>query len=180
MTINYLTPFATDLNIGREYNERIAELSDGWICITDADAMFLTPEYGEQIAEVCENTPFQLLGCMTNRLGRPIQRHNGVLSNDWDIRNHYQIACELRDKYYGQVQDITDKKYIAGMFMLFHKKTWERIKFQENTIYFDDIFSLNVIKSGGRLGLMHGLYCFHLYRIMSQNPRFDNKHLINK
>lgn len=181
MQIRYISPFSTEKNIGGCYNEAVSELpSDSWVVITDADTCFLTPEYGNQIAEVCDNTPFQLIGCMTNRLGRPIQRHNGIMSNDWDIRNHYKIACQLRDDHYGKVQDVTETKYIAGMFMLFHKSTWERIRFKENTPYFDDIFSLAVVKSGGRLGLMRGLYMFHCYRMWSNNPKFDNEHLVNK
>jgi hypothetical protein len=180
MTIHYISPYSTTGNIGGEYNARVAELPDGWICITDGDAMFLTPEYGRQIAEVCESTQFSLIGCTTNRLGRPIQRHQGVLSTDWNIHNHYRIACELRDTNWGQVQDVTDTRYIAGMFMLFRRSTWERIRFAENTPFFDDIFSRAVIKSGGRLGLMRGLYMFHFYRGWSENPRFDKGHLVNK
>lgn len=182
MTIHYITPFAIDKNYGRELNERITELSDGWICLTDADAMFLTPRYGNQIAEVCEfigDEPV-LIGCMTNRLGRPIQRYKGEMSDNWDIKHHYTIAQSLEANHWCEVEDITSKKWVAGMFMLFRKSLWEQIKFKENCLTWDDQFSEDVRIKGGKLGLMKGLYMFHLYRIWADVPMFANQHLVNK
>lgn len=180
MTVHYLTPYATDKNYGRELNERIAELPDGWICLRDSDFCFLTPEYGRQIAKVAETTDFALIGCMTNRLGRPIQRHTLEMCNEWDVRVHYKRAMERQRDNWGVVEDITAKKWVAGMFMLFHKSTWEQVKFKENCLTWDDQFSEDVRGIGGKLGLMTGLYGFHLYRIWADFPLFANQHLVNK
>lgn len=180
MNITAITPYCLDKNYGKMLNDRIALEPDGWILLRDSDCCFLTPEYGKQIAEVCANTDFDLIGCVTNRLGRPIQRHTLEMCNNWDMQEHYKRAVQRQSENWGQIQDVTETKYIAGMFMLFRKSTWERIKFKENTPFFDDIFSNAVVKSGGRLGLMRGLYMFHLYRIWSNNPKFDNSHLVNK
>lgn len=180
MTIHYLTPYATDKNFGRELNERISELSDGWVCLRDSDCMFLTPDYGRQIAEICATTDLDVLGCLTNRLGRPIQRYKGELSTNWDIKHHYTIAQSLEANHWCEVEDITSKKWVAGMFMMFRKSLWEQIKFKENCLTWDDQFSEDVRISGGKLGLMKGIYVFHFYRGWSDIPMFSNQHLINK
>lgn len=180
MTIHYLTPYALDKNYGRELNERIEELSDGWICLNDGDSMFLTPKYGQQIAEICANTEFDLLGCVTNRLGRPIQRHTEEMSTDWNIQNHYAIAKQREQDNWGEVKDITDKKFVAGLCMLFRKSLWDKIKFKENIVSWDDQFSQDVTAQGGRLGLMTGIYKFHFYRGWAQFPMFELHHLVNK
>lgn len=62
--------------------------------------------------------------------------------------------------------------------MLFPKRVWNQVKFKENINYFDDEFSKEVIKKGGKLGLMKGLYVYHLYRIWSEKPIGDRGHLI--
>lgn len=181
MKIHYSNPYSTEKNIGKALNEFCAIVPDGdWICLQDGDMMYLTPDWGKQIEEVVKKhgRNYSLIGCMTNRLGRKIQRHNEVFSNDFDIRNHLKIAEELRDKNWSVVEDITKKRKIAGMFMLFPKSLWNKIKFQENCINFDDRFCQDIIKVKGKLGLMKGLYVFHCYRIWSDTPHLYVRHLL--
>lgn len=179
--VHYSNPYSADKNIGKVLNDFCAMVPDGdWICLQDGDMMYLTPDWGRQITDaiVRYGDRYALIGCLTNRLGRSIQRHNGVFSNDHDMRRHYQIACELKDSNWSEVKDITSQGYVAGMFMLFPKSTWNRVKFVENTATFDDQFSREVLRKRGRLGLMTGLYVYHLYRIWSDSPVGDKKHLI--
>lgn len=179
--VHYSNPFSVDKNIGKALNEFCSMVpDDDWICLQDGDMMYLTPDWGRQIADaiVKHGEHYSLIGCMTNRLARPIQRHGKEFSNDHDIRNHYKIACQLKDNHWGEVRDITSQRFIAGMFMLFPKSTWHKVKFKEDTIAFDDQFSLDVVRSRGRLGLMTGLYVYHLYRIWSDSPIGDRNHLI--
>lgn len=179
--IHYSNPYAADKNIGRALNEFCSMVPDGdWICLQDGDMMYLTPDWGRQIAEAVmkHGDRYALIGCVANRLGRSIQRHHGVFSDDHDIRNHYRIAQELKERHWAEVKDITSSRYVAGMFMLFPKTTWNRVKFAENSTAFDDQFSRAVLHSRGRLGLMTGLYVYHMYRIWSDAPAGDKKHLI--
>lgn len=180
MIINYITPYALDKNFGRELNERISECSDGWICLNDADSMFLTTRYGNQITEICARTDFDLLGCVTNRLGRPIQRHTLEMCNNFDVKHHYAIAKQLESENWCLVEDITKYKFVAGLCMLFRKSLWETVKFKENCITWDDEFSQAVTAQGGKLGLMRGVYKFHFYRGWADYPMFANQHLVNK
>lgn len=181
--IYYKQPYRSDLNIGKGLNDDIQTVpnDDDWIVIKDADAMFLTPDYGTIIENaLLSNHPYQLIGCYTNRIGSPHQRpYAGCLDehlfNCFDMKEHYAYAESLRDKYGSQMKEI--KQGIAGFFMAFQKKTWNNNKFQENVPYFDTIFSANVIKRKGRVALMQGLYMYHTYRAWSDTPMSDTKHL---
>lgn len=179
--IHYITPYSIEKNFGKAINEQIALIPDGdWCCLLDGDCMFLTPDWGLQISDVVQkyHNKFQLIGCMTNRLGRKIQRVEDSYFHEMDIMKHYEKAVELRDANYGVVEDITKKKRIAGMFMLFPKSLWNKVKFTENTERFDDLFSTAVLSKGGKLGLMKGLYIFHCYRLWSDHAGRDREHLI--
>lgn len=179
--IHYSNPFSTEKNIGKAYNEFCENVPDGdWICLQDGDMMYLTPDWGAQIEQVVNTygNRFDLIGCITNRLGRSIQLAEGVDYNNHDMKYHYKIAQKISQDNFGKVEDITKKRYIAGMFMLFPKTTWQKNKFPENDPAFDDAFSKSITKAGGKLGLMTGLYVYHAYRIWSDAPRHDRKHLI--
>lgn len=176
----YSNPYSTKKNIGKALNEFCALVpDDDWICLQDGDMMYLTPDWGVQIERTIQKygNHFSLIGCVTNRLGRNIQTVEEVDYDNHDMQYHYKKAVELRDKHFGEVEDITAKRCVAGLFMLFPKRLWNEIKFKENIAYFDDEFSKEVIKKGGKLGLMKGLYVYHLYRIWSDNPSRAREHL---
>lgn len=175
----YSNPYSTEKNIGKALNEFCELVPDGdWICLQDGDIAYLTPTWGKQIEDTIKKhgKDFGLIGCMTNRLGRDIQR-TGDVNDHHDMLRHMDIAFKNELEYYAEVEDITSKKYIAGMFMLFPKSVWKECKFPENNIAFDDAFSILVRKKGYKLGLMKGLYVYHLYRAWSDNPSKDRKHL---
>lgn len=174
----YLRPFASDMNIGGEYNAQCALIPDGdWICIEDRDTMDLHPHSGRQIEDVIlqHGDKYDLFGCITNRLGSGTQCYNGEASNDFNLMNHYAIAKDLHEKKYGQVRELNQP--IAGMFMLFRKSTWNKVKFDINIIYFDTQFGKKILRAGGKIALMEGVYRFHSYRPWSDDPRLDKKHL---
>src|SRR5690606_3572329 len=85
----YLTPFATDGNIGKEYNAQIELIPENdWICIRDGDTCFTTPEsqWGKQIADIIrKHSDYALIGCMTNRLASNHQCYGGKFCEnpDW-------------------------------------------------------------------------------------------------
>lgn len=176
--IVYLQPFAPDLNIGKAYNDQCALAGENdWIVITDHDTMFLHPKTKVQIHDILmtNGSEYDLLGCMTNRIGSPHQCYDGRRCDNFDAIYHLDIAEKLQVGQYGQVDPI--KQGVAGFFMAFRKKTWEKIRFAENTPHFDTIFSKEVIKSGGKIGLMKGVYLFHLYRPKATNPQYEYSHL---
>jgi glycosyltransferase involved in cell wall biosynthesis len=177
----YSNPYSTSKNIGKALNDFCELIPDkDWICLQDGDMIYLTPEWGKQIEDVVKShgDKFGLIGCMTNRLGRSIQRV-GEMDSNHEMLYHYEIAKELRDKNYGVVEDITKKKYVAGLFMLFPKLLWNKVNFKENNAAFDDVFSKEVTRKGYKLGLMKGLYVYHFYRGWNDtNPSKDRAHLL--
>lgn len=176
----YLTPYSTDGNIGKEYNEQIALLPDqDWICIRDGDTCFTTPDslWGKQIADIVKrNSDYALIGCMTNRLASNHQIYGGKFCDNPDWNEHKRRGRELFDTRYDEVTHI--RQGIAGMFMLFPKKTWQRVRFKETAPYrtFDSDFSSRVMRMG-KIGLAEGLYLFHDYRFGKPNPKQYVKHL---
>lgn len=178
INISYSNPYSTEKNIGKALNDFCETVPEGnWICLQDGDICYLTPTWGKQIEDVVRNhgKDYGLIGCLTNRLARDIQTVLGTDHND--MLQHHQTAVEIEKDYYGEVEDITKKRVIAGMFMLFPKSVWHEVKFEENNIAFDDAFSLAVANKGYKLGLMKGLYVYHLYRIWSERPSRDRNHL---
>lgn len=173
----YSNPYNTQKNIGKGLNEFCSLIpDDAWICLQDGDMLYLTPDWGVQVEEAIKRhgEQYDVIGCMTNRLARDTQRL-AALDDNHDIIYHYEIAKEERDKNWGQVVEVN--KPIAGMFMLFKKSLWNRVKFKENDIAFDDSFCKVVKNQGGKFGVMTGLYVYHFYRGWSDNPTKDRKHL---
>jgi hypothetical protein len=175
--IFFLSCYAKDKNFGKEYNDRISELpNDAWICLMDQDVLPLDPFFGSKVHELIKNRGYyDIIGCMTNRLRDEKQLHNGKFSEETDILKHKEIAALRWSKF---AYKITSAQSIAGMFMIFHKSTWEKIKFKENSLRFDIIFCIDAAKKDFKIGIAQGLYVFHMYRLGSKDPYNDIKHLL--
>lgn len=180
--IHYLTPYSTEKNIGKAYNEAIDKLGDDndWFVIRDGDTMFPTPQWGKHIEDALMKVgdAFDLIGAMTNRIGGEHQRVPGMW-DEWDMRTHVKKAMELQESKYAVIEET--KHGVAGFFLAFRKKTWKQIKFTENineARLFDTVFYKNIRSKNMKVGIMKGLYILHLYRPLSDNPRADIKHLL--
>lgn len=161
-----ITPFRSDKNIGKAYNERIKLLpKDFWIIIRDADCMYLTPDYGNIIEQIIIDygAEYDVIGAMTNRLGNDEMCYGGKFSDDMDIRNHIIIAQKVKKD-----KGIKEVDICAGFFMMFKKSTWEKVQgFSENILdapYTDKRFCTKIKNSGGKIGIAQNLYLFHAYR----------------
>lgn len=189
--IYYFTPARSDKNIGKAINDHIRAIpeEDAWVVLRDCDTMFLTPNYSKHIEEIVEKykEKYDVIGCMTNRVGMKYQLINGELSEDTDVRNHMNLAFQLEKEKWAQV--VQSPTYIAGFFMLFSKKSWLAHPFEEGKImitkkvsgkieqgFFDYWFS-NYFYKRKRVGIATGLYIFHLYRLFNKNRRIKD-HLI--
>jgi len=95
MKIHYSTPFSTEKNIGKAYNEFMELVPDGdWVCIRDCDTLFLRSDCGQQIEAIINRhgNDYKLISCMTNRLRADHQLHRGRFSNDPDMNNQQDYA----------------------------------------------------------------------------------------
>lgn len=170
--VYYSTPFRSDKNIGLANNEFISLLPDDcWVCITDGDALWLRPDWGLCVEKVIQDygDKFDLIGCVTNRLGGLHQCYNGKFSEDMDMRNHYEISNKLWEEYGTKVDTTTG---VAGLCMIFKKSTWKKVRgFKENIITADSQFNKDIVKAGGKVGLAKGLYMMHSYRIWEKEHK---------
>lgn len=179
--IHYIVPYNTDKNIGKAINDAIDNLKagpDDWIVLRDGDTCYLTPQWGKHIEDALMKVGdyFDLIGCMTNRIGGRHQQEPGMF-DETDMIKHYEKAVELQEKKYAVVEEIKDG--VAGYFMAFPKRVWDRHHFPDNDITFDTKFYKEVRKNKGRVGLMRGFYIFHMYRLWAgKDARVEKKHLV--
>lgn len=178
--IHYIQPYTTDKNIGRAYNEAISLLpEDCWVGLIDHDAMFLRPDSKAQIDNIIreQGDKWAVLGVVTNRLAGTHQLYQNRFNDSGDIREHLAIADQCHNDHYGEV--IPTNINLAGLCMLFRKSTWEVVGgFKENSIRLDSEFTDSVQAIGGKLGIMKGVYMFHLYRMWSPDPVYMINHLL--
>jgi hypothetical protein len=185
VNVHHITPGRSDKNIGKAINEIIERLPENdWICLRDIDTL---PMYHEKIYQQCEEiaraAEFDLVGCMTNRLGLHYQLVGGRKSNDSDILNHRKIAVELYNTHGNQVMAL--QQAIGGLFMLFPKSTWLKVKgfpeggIQINGHFFDYHFCKSVMQQRLRIGIAKGIYLFHYYRFEhGEDTRKAIRHLL--
>ena len=171
VNVHHITPARSDKDLGRAINMIIEHLPENdWICLRDIDTF---PPYHEAFIKQVEsiaNDPqgFDLIGCMTNRLGLEYQVEKPMF-DEMDIKAHRQRAKEMATG--GEIKPLGKAQTIGGVMMLFSKKTWLKAgKFPEGGIqikgsFIDYHFSRAVMRSGGRLGIATGVYLFHAYRL---------------
>lgn len=184
MTVHHITSGRSDLNFGKAINDVIRFLPDeDWICLRDIDTMPLHHRvFFKQCEEIAESGEFDLVSCITNRLGVKYQLHEETLSENFDIKHHLKIAHDRYEKYGSEVAESIGP--IAGVLMLFSKQTWEDVgEFKEGGVqvhgsFLDFHFSSTVKKIGGKIGIAKGIYLFHTYREWANNVRLEYDHLI--
>lgn len=184
VNVHHITPGRSDKNIGKAINDLIKNLPEqDWICYRDIDTLPMNHEqFFRQCEEIAMNGSFDLIGCMTNRLGLERQLYKRQISDNPDINYHRQIAIELFEQYGSAVSNTNSA--IGGLMMLFPKELWTRVGgFEEGYIvhpngrYFDNEFYVKAKKEGARVGIADGIYLFHFYRFGLENPTIQKKHL---
>lgn len=180
--IHYITSGNSNLNLGKEINDFVEMIPDtDWVCLRDIDTM---PAYHEKFFSICESiakSDYDLVGCMTNRLGLKHQLHNGVSSNNTDWNYHRKIGKIRYAEHGNRIEHIQEN--IAGVFMMFPKRTWlEVCGFLEGGIcikgkFIDWYFSNAVKEKHMKIGIATGLYLIHMYRPDAVNTRHATSHL---
>lgn len=171
----YLSPHRADINIGKAYNDDIELVpDDAWIVITDSDACFLNPHDKNKIPKLIMDfgNDYDLIGCLTNRIGSNHQCYEGKFSNEMNLMRHKEIA----------MQDLPHEIVpggVAGFFMLFSKETWNKVGgFKEKTIATDTAFNRLVEGAGGRCGVYQGIVMLHGYRL-GESKQMEARKSIN-
>lgn len=180
MKIHYISPYRSDKNIGKAINDAIIQLQaaeDDFIVHTDHDCMFLLPDSKRQLEEILESTDFDILGPLTNRLAGFSQTIAGAFDIT-DLRDHIKMAQQLSEIKYGKTTEVREQ--LAAFCLCFRRRTWTELGgFPENNIQFDYLFCSRALRDGKRLGVMIGIYMFHLYRLWSEgDARREISHLV--
>jgi len=181
VNVHHITPARSDKNLGKAINDIIEKLLDNdWICLRDIDTF---PPYHERFIQQVEeiaNDPkgFDLIGCMTNRLGLVYQLVPNMFY-ELDIKKHRDKAKELAET--NDIKPLMQGQTIGGLFMLFSKNTWIHAgKFPEGGIRikgsFIDYHFSKAVK--GKKGIATGIYLFHNYRIDSKDTSKNINHLL--
>lgn len=176
MSVHYISPYAIDKNIGGAINKAIRQLNasdEDWIVLTDHDVLWLLPDSKARLERILSNTEYDILGPVTNRLAMPYQLASNMF-DVVDIKRHMEVAEMLQSDVVEPYPHI-----LAAFCLCFRVSTWKQLGgFKENDVTFDLMFSLMAQKAGLKLGLMVGIYLFHAYRMWSDNPKLDIKHLL--
>lgn len=164
--IHYIQPYSISKNIGGAINLAIESLvtsDDDWIVLLDHDVLFLRPDSKKQIEEILAVTDCDILSCLTNRLANRDILVPGMFDQT-DILKHIEVANQYHSTHYGKVE--STRCNLAAMLLCFKISTWKALgRFAENSLKFDSQFCIRCKNSGGKLGLMIGVYVFHLYRM---------------
>jgi glycosyltransferase involved in cell wall biosynthesis len=154
--------------VGVAYNRYMNLLpnDDDWACFIDHDAMFTTEDWFNQLGEILAAHPeFGLLSACTNRIGNPEQKI-AKLENTHDMLYHRAIGRQLRQQGGLTIKDVTKTHCISGVVMLVKKSVWKAAGgFKEDGFLgVDNDFHQRVVNSGGKVGVMRGIYVYHYYR----------------
>jgi hypothetical protein len=182
--IYYCTPFSTEKNLGKAYNEYVRKLStneNDWIFFIDGDCMILDPNWGNNIQDLINKYPETgIFTAITNRCGNSKQCYLGGRSSDENILHHYQISEYMKESNHLKVTEIN--RVISGYFFGFSRKTFDLVGgFTENEneiLKVDNRFSKKVLNLGKKILLMDEIYVFHFYRLPQPDPKHSIRHLI--
>lgn len=167
-----IQPYRLDKNLVTAYNDGMSRLNKGeWAIFLDADAMLMGREHHKIIIEATKlHKGFSAFTCVTNRLwkGATYQLHNGVVSEDHDVRNHWKIGQQRAKQYGTQVQKLPIRKEMSGVCIIYSKDEWLKTPFRSmksgNFLGVDNALHYDLIGKGKAVGVLLGVYAYHFYR----------------
>jgi hypothetical protein len=172
------TPYSTEKNLGKAYNEEMDLIPDGdAACFHDGDTMFLTPDYGHIIEQYANAHPDDVLTCWTNRIHQLAvgQLYDNIKSSD--IKDHLTTQ-----QGFTTTTEITGP--VSGFLLVIPKHIWLLYPFAEENIYrpgelnllgVDNEWTNKIRRNGIQVLRMDGLYVWHTYRLLSNG--LDKSHL---
>lgn len=179
MRVHVCSPFRTDKNLGKAYNEAMNLLQDDdWACLVDMDTCFLTPDAGPILQEYATQNPNAgILTCFTNRVSPFSKRQllNGSFSECTDFTQHIKLAEDQKKFLYSTTPINRD---ISGMLMMIRKSFWIQYPFPEDAkcLGVDTYYGRRIRESGHSILRMNGLYIWHTYRLSTGIK--DKSHLL--
>lgn len=184
--IYYFSPYSTDKNLGKAYNDHIKLIGDNdHAVLTDGDTCWLTPDYGMVIADYVAKYPDAVLTCWTNRINEKAEQQYPQHRDETDMRVHLKVAADLQD---APLHDVTALQgFVSGFCLVVPKKVWNLVNgFAEKQVYedrgphnllgVDNDFTNRVRAVGVPVLRMNKIYMFHVYRLLKGDS--DKSHLL--
>lgn len=177
--VYHFIPWNSDKNIGVSYNELMQLISvNDWACFLDGDAVHTTPFFGKRIEQTIEANPnFDLFTCYTNRVHcyYQIAPNVDVKSNDQNYHRDFGESLWKNNKT--SVMDVTNLEPLSGVLILIKKSSWEKVGgfYNKKMLGVDNDIHKKIKSSGGKIGLMQGIYVQHWYR---GGDKKNNSHLL--
>lgn len=169
-TVHIVHPFSLEKTYGVELNKFMSLIPDqDYAAIVDWDSMFLDHKQIPLLYDYIEKYPDTgLFLARSNRSGSPIQRYNGMISNQMSMSYWHRIAMNIKPKL--SVTDVLDNK-ISGFLMLISKQTWNEIKFNEElqVLHVDRDYAGRILAAGKPIRVMDDVLIYHSYRVWGRN-----------
>lgn len=156
-------PYATDGNLGAEYNRIVAASAEPWILFLDHDVLLLNPHWHLICQRAIADHPAAgLFTCLTNRIGGPKQQARGCPPGD-DILLHRRFAKELFSSRGFSCTRIPGKN-CSGMLLLVSKAAHAAAGgFPGKGLFGEDWgFGRRLDDKGIDVMRMDGLYVYHV------------------
>jgi hypothetical protein len=168
MSFFHVVPYSLNRQIATAYNEAVKLVPGNieWILFTDADIMFLTPNYGHLIDDVLRRNPEPALySAVTNRThAKQFLGNEGYMQTS-DMLRLRKLAIERCSEHGSQVTRTGPP--VSGYFMLFSRKVWEAVGgFQgKDMLGVDWAFSDAVHNAGYPIYRIEGMFVAHFHRL---------------
>lgn len=178
MRIVLMMPFASDMNLGRAYNEAMALLpDDAWAAFLDHDAMLTTREWYRQLEEAVAFKPAAgAFAAVTNRIAAPWQQVGN--RGEHNIVEHRRFGAErLKVR---TLLDITETKGFGGVLFCLSKAAWREVGgFVDGLLCVDHQMHFALRAAGRRNYLIEGLYLYHWRRAFGDELPDDTPRAVN-
>lgn len=168
-------PFSLEKDLGKAYNDAMAQVTDDYAIILDYDAMFLTPNtiplidrYVKAFPDAALYTGYASRSHPSSSQHYPIMTHGNVLEAINRATKLEQRPMKVKQIY----------KNLTGFFMVVKKSTWEKYKFKEGIgcLGVDTDYWKQLIAGGEKILLMETVFVWHSYRI--KNGISNKAHLL--
>lgn len=156
--------------LGDAYNKFMELLpnDDDWACLIDHDVMFTRKNWFHQLNDIIKKHPEY--GCFVARTNSMMCSWQKIkeLENCHDLLEHKKLGLTIQREFYAEVVDVTHYgNTFSGFLMLIRKETWNNVKFTHGGKGglggVDNNFHRDLKNAGFKVGLMMGVYVYHLY-----------------
>ena len=171
--LRFVTPYSFDKKLFEswDYEMKLTEDPEDWVCFLDGDIMFLLSDFGHQIQQYINIYPNTgVFTCYASRAHRKRLVPKGVDMRNPSMLYHHTWAEKLRAKLQGKIKVIHGDT--LGHLLCIKKATWMKIRDKvaveltdKKILGVDVRITRAVSELGMPILLMRGVYVMHFFRM---------------